>query len=159
MTLLQPTDVPSMDGINDAITSEISDAIAEAHEESALYTGNAIGPDLGGWIRCKLILGGRLGLVWFNCPVVNAIAVPADGNSADSNRMFPTTPALYRPAQTINVPGRAINAAGGVPCWVSFNQSGYTALGRFEATGSAYNIAAGDTLQGQMIYIPNGQDF
>ena len=155
---LELTDVPSMEGIQAAIDEAVFDGVTEAHEESALYTGNAIGPDLGGWIRCKLILGGRLGLVWFSCPVNVAISVPADGNSADSGRGFPTTPALYRPAQTINIPGRAMNAHGGVPCWMSFNQSGYTTLGRFEATGSAYSIAVGDTLQGQMIYIPSGQD-
>lgn len=158
MTLLQPTDVPSRTGINEAITSEITAAIAAEHDESDVYVGAALGPDLGGAIRCKLILGGRLAIAWVNCPVLNAIAVPTHGNTADTGRMFPTTPQEFRPAQTINIPARAVNAEGGVPCWFSFNQSGYTALGRFEAWNVAYNIAAGDTLQGQMIYIPMGQD-
>ena len=155
---LQPTDVPSRAGIQAAIDEAVDLGVSEAHSESAVHVCTATGANITGAVRFKLILDGRLAIAWFSLAVVNAISVPADGNNADAGQSFPAVPSPYRPAQTINIPGRAVNAAGGVPCWLNFNQSGYLAVSRFEATGSAYSIAAGDTLQGQLIYIPEGQD-
>lgn len=42
MTLLQPTGVPSMDAINDAITSEIAEAMTDVDTDTIVQSGKAL---------------------------------------------------------------------------------------------------------------------
>jgi hypothetical protein len=155
MTLLQPGDVPSRMGINNAITSEI----AAAHGESSVLVCPDTHADINGNFNFKLILGGRLGLFWFSFTIVNAISIPVSGDIAD--KTFTSVSGDYRPAQYLLLGGRTVGT-GSLPCWFSFNTSGYLAFSRVDAINLSPNpqptIPVGETITGNGIYIPVGQD-
>lgn len=144
MTLLQPTDVPSMDGINNAITSEIADAVSTTDPSDQFYDSGWLElpgtPDAGFQnVEKQYRIKDGTVQVRLRGALSAALAVSASGNIADMP--IGALPAGTRPGSG----GFSATACfpieiGGVTAHVFIYNGGTVNLATVESRGANYNL-------------------
>jgi hypothetical protein len=149
MTLLQPSDVPSMDGINDAITSEIADHAsltnpAGPHYDSGWVTYPKVGA-AASMVNVVLEYRIRNGFIEWRTSgaTVGDISVPASGDLPNQN-ITTGVPATMRPA----VGSWAWTIIIGPTATLQLSSGGTVTLGCADGRGVAYVIPGGFNLVG-----------
>ena len=149
MTLLQPTDVPSMDGINNAITSEIAEhasttEIGGPHYDSGWLPLDGVGHENVNWTVRQYRVKNGMVQVRFSGTMNQAFAVSNDGNITD--RGVGVLPPGARPG------GGGINASAPFPVEIGGHiihglvyNGGSVNLAYADRTGAAYNVGAAGT--------------